>query len=257
MSFQETSQPTEAPVEPPAAQETSQAPPPPMDLTKYKTKLCRNYMQKGNCNFGNTCMFAHGKHDLQGSPGMQQHHHQTKFEMGHADPTKYKTKLCRHFLNTGTCPFMDRCGFAHGQMELNGPAGVVPPMAGPMAGYHAQAYDGYYGMPGMPEMAHPPQMKRPPVMELAKTRLCKHFSATGSCPYESRCLFAHGQQELRSREAMMPMQHPHHPMMQHSRAVPVPMPSGVPGPVPHGVQQSSHAQWASWTQQQQFPFMPS
>lgn len=236
MSFQENPQSTETPADAPASQETSQAQAPPMDLTKYKTKLCRNFMQKGTCNFGNTCMFAHGKLDLQGSPGPQ-HHHQPKFEMSHADPTKYKTKLCRHFLNTGTCPFMERCGFAHGQMELTGPPGPLPPM--PAYG-HAPAFEQYYGMPGIP-----PQMKRPPVMELAKTRLCKHFTASQTCPYESRCLFAHGQQELRSRDPMMQMQH----HIQHRGPMPVPhvMPSAVP--IPHGQQP---AQWNGW-QQSYFP----
>jgi hypothetical protein len=184
----------------------------PMDLTKYKTKLCRNFAQKGICSFGGTCMFAHGSHDMQASTIGN---FQPRF-VG-SNPTKYKTKLCRHFANTGACPFMDRCGFAHGQMELAPmPAGgMPPPMMGPMSpgmgpmsppgmppmsmGGFPPGFDGYYYPPGM---AQP--MKRAPVMELAKTRLCKHFSATGSCPYEARCLFAHGETDLRPRDPATP-----------------------------------------------------
>ena len=33
-------------------------------------------------------------------------------------PQKYKTMMCRHFENTGTCTLQDRCSFAHGAHEL-------------------------------------------------------------------------------------------------------------------------------------------
>jgi hypothetical protein len=250
MSYQE--EPTVAPVSEEVVndgsrqQQPHQQQPGSMDLTKYKTKLCRNFMQKGHCNFGNTCMFAHGEHDLQNF-GMP------KFETGRADPMKFKTKLCKHFSSTGSCPFMDRCGFAHGQMELNMPANGIPPqgpmggMPGAMAAY-PPSFEGFYSIS---EMAPPPQMKRAPVMELAKTRLCKHFTATGSCPYEARCLFAHGSAELRPREhpGMLPMQHGGVqrplPVVQHV----------LPSPVTHvSVQQSPQA-WTAWSQP--YAFMPS
>lgn len=31
-----------------------------------------------------------------------------------------------------------------------------------------------------------------------KTKMCKNFITTGSCPYEMRCMFAHGEYELRT-----------------------------------------------------------
>ena len=31
-----------------------------------------------------------------------------------------------------------------------------------------------------------------------KTRLCRNFSSTGKCPYNHKCFFAHGPEELRS-----------------------------------------------------------
>ena len=33
--------------------------------------------------------------------------------------------------------------------------------------------------------------------DLYKTALCKQFSATGACEYRGKCLFAHGEGELR------------------------------------------------------------
>ena len=30
----------------------------------YKTKLCRNYMETGNCKYGRVCQFAHGRKEL-------------------------------------------------------------------------------------------------------------------------------------------------------------------------------------------------
>ena len=34
------------------------------------------------------------------------------------DPARFKTKLCRHYLKMGCCPYMDRCVFSHGKSEL-------------------------------------------------------------------------------------------------------------------------------------------
>lgn len=39
--------------------------------------------------------------------------------------------------------------------------------------------------------------------ERFKTRLCYNHIRTGFCPYESRCMFAHGEQELRTTEQNM------------------------------------------------------
>jgi hypothetical protein len=33
------------------------------------------------------------------------------------DYSKFKTKMCRHFLMGMQCPFEDRCAFAHGNLE--------------------------------------------------------------------------------------------------------------------------------------------
>jgi hypothetical protein len=41
---------------------------------------------------------------------------------------------------------------------------------------------------------------KPILAERFKTKLCRTFSDTGSCPYEERCMFAHGEAKLRTKE---------------------------------------------------------
>jgi hypothetical protein len=40
----------------------------------------------------------------------------------------------------------------------------------------------------------------PRLAERFKTKLCRNWVTTGSCPYEQRCMFAHGDDEMRTRE---------------------------------------------------------
>uniref|UniRef100_A0A0N5B6T7 C3H1-type domain-containing protein n=1 Tax=Strongyloides papillosus TaxID=174720 RepID=A0A0N5B6T7_STREA len=64
----------------------------------------------------------------------------------------YKTALCVTYRVKGTCPFGDKCRFAHNLDELK-----------------------------------PPPVRHPKY----KTQLCDKFSGTGICPYGSRCNFIH------------------------------------------------------------------
>jgi len=48
-----------------------------------------------------------------------------------------------------------------------------------------------------------PECARHILAERFKTRLCYNYIRTGSCPYESRCMFAHGEPELRTTEQNM------------------------------------------------------
>ncbi|KAF0687433.1 Aste57867_20832 [Aphanomyces stellatus] len=65
--------------------------------------------------------------------------------------TLYKTELCKHFTETGTCRYGTKCQFAHGEDELRG------------------------------VLRHPKY----------KTTKCKAFLSTGKCMYGSRCRFIH------------------------------------------------------------------
>ena len=65
--------------------------------------------------------------------------------------TLYKTELCKHFMEYGTCRYGPKCQFAHGEHELRG------------------------------VLRHPKY----------RTTHCKAYSSTGKCQYGSRCRFIH------------------------------------------------------------------
>jgi len=69
---------------------------------RFKTEFCRNFREKGVCQYGEHCQFAHGKGELR--PDVVRH-------------SKYKTKLCQKFWIAGYCAYGARCNFIHQQEE--------------------------------------------------------------------------------------------------------------------------------------------
>jgi len=67
----------------------------------FKTEICRSWRKFGLCNYGKSCIFAHGTDELRKRP------------IGHQ---KYKTKMCEKFL-AGFCPYGSRCSFIHSPYE--------------------------------------------------------------------------------------------------------------------------------------------
>ena len=65
--------------------------------SKYKTELCRSWEERGTCEYGKDCLFAHGVSELR---QMERH-------------PLYKTELCKTFHETGTCSYGVRCKFRH------------------------------------------------------------------------------------------------------------------------------------------------
>ena len=91
---------------------------------------------------------------------------------------KYKTVLCKHFGQNGTCSYGDKCQFAHGFQELknsNVPTGVQN------------------------IIADPSKQKSVPNPANFKIIKCKNWETSGSCKYGSVCTFAHGDSELRTK----------------------------------------------------------
>lgn len=88
---------------------------------------------------------------------------------------KYKTVLCKHFGQTGTCSYGDKCQFAHGFQELKNTGG---------------------NMMGMTENKSNKQPPNPSNFKIVK---CKNWEANGTCKYGSVCTFAHGDTELRTK----------------------------------------------------------
>ncbi len=64
---------------------------------KYKTELCKKFLETGRCPYGSKCRFAHGQEELKTNP----------------INTNYKKKPCKSYMETGFCPFGFRCSFRH------------------------------------------------------------------------------------------------------------------------------------------------
>ncbi|KAI9004890.1 hypothetical protein CLU79DRAFT_672975, partial [Phycomyces nitens] len=63
----------------------------------FKTEMCRNWTEMGQCRYGRKCRFAHGHDELR---TVQRH-------------ARYKTEICKTYHLTGTCLYGVRCTFIH------------------------------------------------------------------------------------------------------------------------------------------------
>lgn len=82
-------------------QQCQQQQQPQQNSNRYKTELCRPFMENGKCKYGDKCQFAHGGHEIR---NLQRH-------------PKYKTELCRTYHTVGICPYGPRCHFIHNPVE--------------------------------------------------------------------------------------------------------------------------------------------
>merc|ERR1712050_638703 len=64
---------------------------------KYKTELCKNWIENNTCRYGKKCQFAHGKEELAAFTGNTEE--------------KLRTKNCRTFYKTSHCAYGSRCMF--------------------------------------------------------------------------------------------------------------------------------------------------
>jgi len=74
-----------------------------INYSRYKTELCRQFSENGECKYGDKCQFAHGYNDLK---DVNRH-------------PKYKTDYCKTFHSKGFCPYGPRCHFIHEYYEKN------------------------------------------------------------------------------------------------------------------------------------------
>ena len=73
---------------------------------KYKTVLCKNYMECGYCRYNENCQFAHGIHELRTTiPDKMRP--DTHFGL------PYKRDQCSHYKVYGICYYGSRCNFIH------------------------------------------------------------------------------------------------------------------------------------------------
>jgi len=75
----------------------------PIDCTKYKTEMCRNWVETSVCQYAEKCNFAHGYDEL--------------IEKNPSND-KYKSKRCIPFHSKGVCTYGQRCLFLHETRSL-------------------------------------------------------------------------------------------------------------------------------------------
>jgi hypothetical protein len=71
---------------------------------KFKTELCKSWVETGFCIYGNKCRFAHGKLEIFVKP---------------SNNTKYKQKNCLTFFQQGFCNYGKRCHFKHDERTVD------------------------------------------------------------------------------------------------------------------------------------------
>lgn len=148
-----------------------------MDPNKYKTALCKNYME-GFCSRASGCSFAHGEEELRERPTF---------------PTVPKPKGMgkgpRSFASAtgqpGQPPGLPTVASLSAMAGMSTAATSEPPVIQPGATWA--------GPPNMP-----PTLESPPGGErMLKTQLCKYFMGVTGCARGDLCWFAHGEDELR------------------------------------------------------------
>lgn len=78
-----------------------------IDRTKFKTELCKNWVEQGYCRYGKRCQFAHGNLDVKDKN----------------QPTNdlYKSRTCKSFhkRKIAHCLYGNRCQFRHEDRQFN------------------------------------------------------------------------------------------------------------------------------------------
>mmetsp|Transcript_1200 Transcript_1200/g.3721 ORF Transcript_1200/g.3721 Transcript_1200/m.3721 type:complete len:357 (+) Transcript_1200:88-1158(+) len=148
--------------------------------SNYKTRLCIKFQQHGVCSFEDKCNFAHGSEELRTNHGGNSAgNNNAAPKVNPTTPRNRKTRLCTKWQTTGSCPYADRCNFAHGDQELQKAVGTPEEDVN-------YAYN----------HVNPMQKK-----SNYKTRICMNWQQNnGHCSYGARCNFAHGMEELRSSD---------------------------------------------------------
>jgi len=106
---------------------------------------------------------------------------------------KYKTSMCKHYQQNGTCNLGLKCHFAHGPEELrtlNDPLPQHVPM-------NQQRSEPRRPTPNIT------QNSLPPTIANYKTVKCRFFEK-GFCKFAQNCGFAHGDTEIRNQNSPLP-----------------------------------------------------
>lgn len=103
--------------------EKCQIPDCPFKHTKEQDRLECSYYNLGFCMHGTGCRYRHVRKAPEECPDVLQWDELPTASAGGirrvTEPNEnFKIQLCRHFMQKGSCPFGDKCHFAHGEQEL-------------------------------------------------------------------------------------------------------------------------------------------
>jgi len=117
---------------------------------KYKTQLCRHFLESGHCPLDKYCQFAHGAEDLrQANDPLPKTFGKTALGAVHSN---FKTIKCKYISAGQECKFgRENCSFYHDETDQrkltdplpNLPEGVtLPPMPEMRRKPHGRGYHG-------------------------------------------------------------------------------------------------------------------
>ena len=76
-------------------------------VQKYKTELCKNWIENNSCRYGKKCQFAHGEQEL------------AAFKAASNAEERQRTKNCKTFYKEKQCNYGSRCMFRHEHRHYN------------------------------------------------------------------------------------------------------------------------------------------
>lgn len=82
-----------------------------MEHSNFKTKICKFFMNGGQCNKGNDCTYAHGKEEMKFTPNNNNYNNHYNGG-GNQRFNNNQKKVCFKFQN-GNCNFGENCYYAH------------------------------------------------------------------------------------------------------------------------------------------------
>eukprot|EP00056_Hartaetosiga_gracilis_P001165 m.42564 g.42564 ORF g.42564 m.42564 type:complete len:254 (-) comp10524_c0_seq1:469-1230(-) len=134
-----------------------------------KTKMCKFMSNGGTCPYKEQCNFAHSPMELRQAPPPMHQNFMPQMDFMRRRPidrSRFKTRLCKSFSNTGFCKFQEMCAFAHGQADLRQPP-FQPDMYNPgfQQPFYGDMNNGY--APQQPQFnmyQPPPQSQQMPQM---------------------------------------------------------------------------------------------